>query len=206
MAKYLQREIGAVTLVIKGCQYCGMADRVLSQVEGKWVCAFCKPLLLEVNPVYRFIGKGLDLIESGLGRVHDKLSNLPIVVSVSNQIIAQFFDLTLAFTEATRRTVRLYLVEGQHLSIKGGEQKRLTWYTHPRLAREMCEHTKLTGRLVYVDLELTCVSPYSHRFYKHDFEAYILQEELLKTSKRKWKYYKEELWTSSLEDTQNMNI
>lgn len=102
--------------------------------------------------------------------------------------ISKVIEHVIVLTEVTKETVRLYCVEGQHLSMKGGEMKRLTWYTSPTSAIEIGENMgRLTSRLMYVDLELDWTSPVRRRFYKAGDEAYILQDELIRLAKRKCK-------------------
>jgi hypothetical protein len=108
--------------------------------------------------------------------------------------IATVIEHVVILSEVTKETVRLYCTEGQHLSMRGGEMKRLTWYTSPRSAIEIGENMgRLTGRLVYFDLELDWTSPVRRRFYKAGDEAYILQGELIPLSKRKCKYYSKDV-------------
>lgn len=179
---------------VASCEFCGRSD-VLKSVQGKWACAFCKPLLMETNPIYRLVEKSGLLIGKALMWGHHKLLSSHIIAKATQDIISSTLFNVTVFAEITRRTVRLYVIEGEHLSRKGGEQRRLTWYTHPRDARVIGEYTgRLTGRLVYVDLEVDCTSEYSHRFYQRGHEAYILFGSLMKISKSKWKYFDESKW------------
>jgi hypothetical protein len=169
---------------ITGCEYCGKADRTLTMVNDQWVCAFCKDIITDTG-IYALVNRVTQAVDT-------KLTNSSIVISATKGIINRIFASVLTLADITRRKVRLYVIEGEHLSLRDGEQKRLTWYTHPEEARVIGEYMgRLTGRLVYIDLELDCTSDYSHRFYKHGHEAFILQGDLIKLSKNKWKYFDE---------------
>lgn len=129
--------------------------------------------------------KGINLIES----VHEALVNHPFVVHQAKLVLANAIKVTAVWAEVTYHEVRLYSLEGKHLSRKRGEMRRMTWYTNPLTAKELGEYMGgLTGRLVYIDIPINIMSPYSHRFYKRGDEAFILQDDLIDRAKRSWKY------------------
>lgn len=156
-----------------------------------------------MNNTFRSVAvKLITLIES----IHEALVNHPFVVAQSTAVVRHSFEMVRVLGKVTERTVRLYCPEGKHLSINKGMKTRMTWYTNPETALLLSMYTLpeeslgrkvvreyivgLTGRLVYVDLVVSIMSPYSHRFYKRGDEAFILQDELINRAKRNWKYVK----------------
>jgi hypothetical protein len=146
------------------------------------------------NPIARVLDNMLWGTEQFMVKLDQLILNSKPVMSAFRSMLSGNIRAVLALAEVTRHTVRLYALEGRHLSKKldsDDEQSRLTWYTNPVTAREIGEHMSgLTGRLVYVDLELDYASDHSHRFYKQGDIAYTLRGDLMKASKRKWKYVK----------------
>lgn len=176
--------------VAMACSFCGRNDTVLSLLVDKWACPHCRLVVIETNVFLKAAQRSVLWLEKAIDRVNDTMTNLPFIKRVAESIARQAFHSTTVLAEATRRTIRLYHVEGKNLSMKGGDQSRITWYT----SKETAQHPTVCvypGRLVYIDITLDCTSPYSHRFYKLNDEAYILQDELVRWSKRNYKYVRE---------------
>lgn len=131
----------------------------------------------------------VNIIPNIIVKIDNALLNSKIIRSAAHALVGHACSVVLAMQKVTRTTVRLYSLEGVHLSRRDGEQKRLTWYTDPATALEIGEYMgALTGKMVYVDLELDYCSDYSYRFYKQGNAAYTLKGQLINISKRKWKY------------------
>ncbi len=116
-----------------------------------------------------------------------------IVMNAICHILASACNSTLALGQATRMSIRLYVLEGSHLSRKVDRHElRMAWYSDPSTARSIVDGIgNATGRMVYIDMTLDATSDYNYRFYKKDDAAYILRGDLIKVAKQNWKYVKE---------------
>lgn len=139
-------------------------------------------IVFTTNPMYKWV-------DNFFSSIDNKLATSKAVISASASVLGAACRSILALQEITRHTVRLYSLEGRHLSRKDGEQTRMTWYMNPMEAIEIGEYMGgLTGRLVYVDLELDFCSDYSFTWNKLNQHIYTLKGDLMKSAKRKWKY------------------
>lgn len=135
-------------------------------------------------------GRFWSFLDESVRKIDNALLNNRVVRFAARSVLGTVCKSVLALQEVTRHRVRLYTVEGRHLSIRDNEtQTRMTWYMDSMEALEIGVYMgNSTGKLVEVELELDFCSDYSFTWNKANKHIYTLKGDLIKAAKRKWKY------------------